>query len=115
MWRALTAPDEVTRWSGVMPHRVPAYYPRPGDYAIWRDDHTGVLLHDVIVRAEPNRRLTSRLKLGSALVNEDYLLRADGPRRTHLRAAWRGAPALAAGNDVLMRRLKAWCETPVHG
>ncbi len=112
LWRALTVPSEVARWAVVEPIDVPAGYPAPGQHATWRDGDR--VLHDVIVRVDPLRRLSSRLWRGPWLVLEDYLLHPRG-RSTRLRAEWRGHPALAAGNDAAMRRLKRWCETAGHG
>jgi uncharacterized protein YndB with AHSA1/START domain len=109
VWRALTDPSEVTRWAQVEPVRVPDGYPAAGQYALWRD-RGGVLLHDVILRVEARRRLTSRLHVGPWLVLEEYLLSPAGRRNTRLRVTWRGHPALAAGNDAAMRRLKGQCE-----
>ena len=105
VWRALTDPSEVTRWAQVDPVHLPDGYPAAGQYALWRD-RGGVLLHDIILRVERERRLTSRLHVGPWLVLEEYLLTPSGERRTRLRASWRGHPALAAGNRAAIQRLR---------
>ena len=108
VWRALTEPALVVGWAGVRPARLRPDYPSPGEHALWWD--RGTLLHDVIVRVEPERRLTSRLSLGPWTVVEEYELRPAGASATRLLATWRGHPRLALGNDELMRRFKKQTE-----
>ena len=110
VWQGLTDVDAVAAWANVTPVDIPSGYPQAGQYALWRAGP--FLLHDVIVRVEPERRLVSQLMLGPHMAFEEYLLRSAGERAARFIATWRGHPALAI-NDAAMRRLKAWCEATV--
>lgn len=76
VWRALTVPEEVSRWDGVEPADVPPGYPRPGQHARWltRLGPIRVVLHDRLQVVDPPFRLTSVIDVGFVHLSEDYLL-----------------------------------------
>jgi hypothetical protein len=105
VWRALTDVAEVSEWTGLEAVTTGIDYPIAGEWAIWRDPSSGVLLHDEILTVDPGRRLRSRLRRGPWLAIEDYVVEAAGPRSTTLRAEWRGHPILVVGNDRAMHAM----------
>ena len=80
VWRALTVPAEVEEWDGVRALAVPGDYPRPGQHARWRTrlGPWPVTLHDRVREVVAGRRLAADLRVGFAVVEEEYQVVASG-------------------------------------
>lgn len=122
VWAALTEPDQVTAWDGVVPLAVPPGYPAPGHHARWRT-HLGpvpLTLHDRVQAVEPGRRLASAIAVGVVRVAEEYRLVADGSGTllvsdNDVRATVPGLGRVAGGVvrrniEGSMARLRRLCE-----
>ena len=125
VWRALTVPDEVGVWDGVVPVDVPVDYPKVGQHALWRSAFgpLRLTLHDRISVVEEMQRMVATIDLAFVHVNEEYRLRstADGGTmlETHdeVRSRVPGLNWLAfrltrANVASSMSRLKVFCESP---
>lgn len=85
VWRALTDPAEVCRWTGLEMADVPGGYPTPGQHARWglRVGPVTLTLHDRVVGVDPPARLAADLAIALVRVAEEYQLDA-GPGGTVL-------------------------------
>lgn len=126
VWRALTVPDEVAAWDGVVPLDVAADYPQPGQHARWRSalGPLRLTLHDRIRAIEPERRMAAEIDVAFVHVDEEYRLLVDevgGSRlitdddvRSHIPGLGWLAVRLTRANVVAsMARLKEYCERPI--
>jgi uncharacterized protein YndB with AHSA1/START domain len=127
VWRALTVPNEVSVWDGVVAFDVPADYPRPGQHARWRSAFGPwrLTLHDRIGAIDDGRRMTAAIDLAFVHVDEDYRLSpatdggttlvTDDEVRSHVPGLTWLAVRLTRANVVAsMARLKAYCEQPAR-
>jgi uncharacterized protein YndB with AHSA1/START domain len=125
VWRALTIPDEVRVWDGVVPLDVPVDYPKVGQHARWRSAFgpLRLTLHDRISVVEEMQCMAATIDLGFVHVDEEYRLRptADGgtmlvtddevrSRVPGLR--WLAVRLTRANVGSSMARLKDFCEHP---
>jgi uncharacterized protein YndB with AHSA1/START domain len=124
VWRALTVPDEVSAWDGVVPVDVPAGYPRAGQHARWRSP-VGPLrltLHDRVRTVDSGRRLAAGIDVGFVHVDEEYrltpgpgggttLVTDDEARSKVPGLDWLAGRLTRANVVASMARLKAFCES----
>lgn len=92
IWRALTEPDEVVRWSDVsVALDAPPGYPRPGQHVRWimsndlprwmpaeRGPEGQPILHDRPAEVIPQRLLRAEIAFGPIVLDETYRLDPDG-------------------------------------
>ncbi len=125
VWRALTVPDEVRVWDGVVPLDVPVDYPKVGQHARWRSAFgpLRLTLHDRIRVVEEPRRMTATIDLAFVHVEEEYrltsladgdtMLETDDEVHSHIAGLHWLAVRLTRANVVSsMARLKGFCERP---
>jgi uncharacterized protein YndB with AHSA1/START domain len=125
VWRALTVPEEVRVWDGVVPLDVPVDYPRVGQHARWRSAFgpLKLTLHDRIRVVDELRRMTATIDLAFVHVEEEYrltpladgatMLETDDEVRSHIPGLHWLAVRLTRANVVSsMARLKEFCESP---
>ena len=123
VWRALTSPDEVATWDGVVPVDVPAGYPRAGQHARWRSRFGPLCLtlHDRVESVEEGRRLAATIDVGFVHVDEEYRLCAgpgggttlvtdDDARSTVPGFSWLAGRLTRANVVSSMARLQSFCE-----
>ena len=126
VWRALTVPDQVRVWDGVVPLDVPVDYPKVGQHARWRSSFgpLQLTLHDRICVVEELRRMTATIDLAFVHVEEEYrltpltgghtMLETEDDVRSHVPGLRRLAVRLTRANVVSsMTRLKDFCERPM--
>lgn len=91
IWRALTEPDEVVRWSDVVVALdAPEDYPRPGQHVRWimssglprwipadRGPEGQPILHDRPLEVAPQRLLRAEISFGPIVLDEMYRLEPD--------------------------------------
>ena len=125
VWRALTDPDEVRVWDGVVPVDVPVDYPKVGQHALWRSAFGPfrLTLHDRITVVEAMECMAATIDIAFVHVDEEYRLRPTaeggtmlvtdddvGSRVPGLR--WLAVRLTRANVATSMARLKAFCEVP---
>lgn len=126
VWRALTVPDEVRVWDGVVPLDVPVDYPKVGQHARWRIAFgpLTLTLHDRICVVEEPRRMTATIDLAFVHVEEEYrltpltdghtMLETDDEVRSHVPGLrWLAVRLTRANVLSSMARLKDFCERPM--
>lgn len=91
IWRAITEPDEVVRWSDVsVALDAPADYPQPGQHVRWimssdlprwmpadRGPEGRPILHDCPLEVAPQHLLRAEIAFGRIVLDETYRLEPD--------------------------------------
>jgi uncharacterized protein YndB with AHSA1/START domain len=125
VWRALTVPDEVTIWDGVVPLDVPVDYPKVGQHARWQSAFgpLRLTLHDRIRVVEKTRCMAAAIDLAFVHVDEEYRLSPMADGGTMLVTddevcsrvpglSWLAVRLTRANVVSSMARLKDFCERP---
>lgn len=125
VWRALTSPDEVSAWDGVVPLKVPIDYPQIGQHARWRSAFGPIrlTLHDRVRLIEEPRRMVATIDLAFVHVEEEYRLYSTSTGGTTLVTdddarsrvpgfGWLAVRLTQANVSSSMARLKQFCESP---
>jgi uncharacterized protein YndB with AHSA1/START domain len=123
VWRALTVPEEVSAWDGVVPLEVPVDYPKVGQHALWRAAFgpLRLTLHDRIRVVEETKRMAATIDLAFVHVDEEYRLRPTADGGTMLVTGdevrsgvpglnWLAVRLTRANVASSMARLKDFCE-----
>ncbi len=88
VWRALTDPAELVGWDAGMlaPAGSMTSYPFAGQHACWRYQIGSVqlVMHDRPLEIDPQRRLRSRLNVGSMRYERTFNLQPEPPEQTRL-------------------------------
>jgi hypothetical protein len=140
VWRALTEPDEVIRWSDVsVALDAPADYPQPGHHVRWimssrlprwmpadRDAAGNTILHDRPLHVVPQRLLRAEISFGPVVLDETYrvepeaaLTRVAADVHVRVRVPLAGPliarvyalGAVRSSMQASLRALKRHCET----
>ena len=125
VWRALTVPNEVTVWDGVVPLDVPVDYPKVGHHARWRSAFgpLRLTLHDHILVVAEMRCMAATIDLALVHVDEAYrlspiagggtMLVTDDEVRSRVPGlGWLAVRLTRANVLSSMARLKDFCERP---
>jgi len=125
VWRALTIPDEVSAWDGVVALDVPVDYPQVGQHARWRSAFgpLRLTLHDRICVIDDRRRMAAAIDIGFVHVDEEYrlsptvgggtiLVTNDEVRSQVPGLSWLAVRLTRANVLSSMARLKRFCERP---
>ena len=128
VWRALTRPEEVCVWDGVVPLEIPIDYPNTGQHARWRSAFGPIrlTLHDRVRVIEEARRMVATIDIAFVRVEEEYRLRSTSTDGTTLVTdddvrsrvpglGWLAVRLTRANVLSSMARLKQFCEGPTPG
>lgn len=123
VWSALTVPDEVSVWDGVMALDVPVDYPQVGHHARWQSAFgpLRLTLHDRILVVEEPLRMTATIDIAFIHVDEEYrisplaeggttLVTSDEVRSRVPGLGWLAVRLTRANVVASMERLKEFCE-----
>jgi uncharacterized protein YndB with AHSA1/START domain len=127
VWRALTSPDEVCIWDGVVALRVPIDYPQVGQHARWQSAFgpLRLTLHDRVRVIEDTRRMAATIDIAFVRVEEEYrllptsiggttLVTDDDVRSRVPGLQWLAVRLTQANVSSSMARLKRFCEDPTR-